>query len=936
MKKIIYSLITLLIPVYLHAQVPTVTDLKETDAKQSRDLSIPFSRIVLNPFSFYGSTPQTTQSDFSNRPNLPLNVGYLSTERIGERKMYDLLSLYYLEDNGGGSSSSLSWQGDVSDKKNWYAESSSAFTVQENGLKFTVAKGSSPNYKHMRPASNFMVDFDKTQYLIISIPESVGMWSLKLKNSKNQEVVLRGDAAGSGVFEFNLKEKTGWTGTQSVSFDLWVIGHGSYVVISDVKVIAVTGTPACKEATSYSTAWQPNELPFAASYPDNVNLTGTDFFFDKNTVVRKINFNTNYTGNPNFLLVGKYDHNTTFNNNILYVNNGTFTYAVKSNIFSNNIIYYSSLLELYNQMNGSATPAKSGYWSVKFDLNSLVDKELITALGFSYKNDGETQDILTARMEAPFQSGKIAEQYNAQINYWNDFLRKVPMPAKFDIETVDAKGVTGEQVKQTYYKAWVHVANDVLEADPVNYAYPQVVAGKASMWDESDAKAPYSATWESFFGIQFYGFIDPATAWAAFQGLMSLTDAEGLIGGESLPSRKAQTAWLLYQMTGEKEQLHQCYDALERYLNWRLKYPHWIYANAPGSERPNENQKDAEFVFSAILDLEYMAKISEVIKDKTTAEAWRTKRTNFFNECLPWFWRTPKTTPVQYYNTATHAENPGNLYWVTTGLHIDLLEGEYLKSMYNNFAYKFNTNYNFGGISMGLPKYPDVSYTLYGLFEKGKTTKGASLIDVSLRDVVRDGSFFAEQYESSDNTGTPYPTGVRPSLFGACIMIDFVMIKNGFRYDDGQPHLQNAFSGERSLKGIRFGDKTLNIECDNNGLFTISGNYVEETQTIQTNTGDYKPIQKKNSTHKAEIKYENDFDIYPANNELNVEVKSDLKEKISLKLYGLDGKLQNIFMNNQQVSKGKYTFPLGNLPSQTYCVVVETKSIKIYSKKIII
>lgn len=93
------------------------------------------------------------------------------------------------------------------------------------------------------------------------------------------------------------------------------------------------------------------------------------------------------------------------------------------------------------------------------------------------------------------------------------------------------------------------------------------------MWDESDDRAPYSATWESFFGIQFYAFIDPETAWNAFEGLMSLTDKDGVIGGESLPSRKAQTAWILYQTTQDKERLEKIYAPLERYLNWRLVYP---------------------------------------------------------------------------------------------------------------------------------------------------------------------------------------------------------------------------------------------------------------------------------------------------------------------------------------------------------------------------
>ena len=383
------------------------------------------------------------------------------------------------------------------------------------------------------------------------------------------------------------------------------------------------------------------------------------------------------------------------------------------------------------------------------------------------------------------------------------------------------------------------------KADPVNYNYPQIVTGKPSMWDEAAEQAPYSATWESFFGMQFYAFIDPQTAWDAFDGIMSLVDETGMIGGESLPSRKAQTAWLLYQITKDKTRLAQVYDALERYLNWRLQYPHWIYAGNPETAYPDPTKKDADFAFSAIIDLDYMIKISKVVKDEFIAYEWEDKKINFFDDCLLWFWITPGSRPVQYYNTSTGGRANGNLYWVTKGLHVDLLQNEtdYLNSMYSAFSNNFNSDYNFGGISLGYPKYPDMGYTLYGLIDNSKTEKASSLIDVSIRDIVRSGNWLAESYEITDNTATPYPMGVRPSTFGAAMMIDFVMIKNGFRYDFGTPYIQNLFDGARSVKGIRYSNRVLNIESNSEGLFTVSGSYLETPQEIQTQKGEFLPVE---------------------------------------------------------------------------------------------
>jgi len=842
-------LIFLLFPsLLLLAQIPKVEDIKETGPDQSRSISIPFSRLMINPFSFYGSSGSTTQSQFSNAPSLPLNLGYLSTEKINSRRMNAVMEVFQYKPEIETPEIDITWTGDVTSTSNWSTDTQTSFNVVDQGLKFSVNDGASPVYKFLRPTSRISIDFDKLQILTINIPEAGGNWALKINNSHGEEFVLKPDGPDSGQFEFDIKTITGWTGTQQVYIDLWAIGIGSYFILSDIKVLSPSSSAMpCVEATDYSTAWQANELPFQANYEFIVSLDGTDFFYDKNTIIRKIHFNSDDTENPSFIICGYYSGNDVkLTDDILYVDNGTFKYAIKSTVLTNTSIkFYKSRLELLGQANGTSTPSSNGYWAVQFKLDSLQNNELNTAIAFSYKNDNEDDDVLTNRVQTPFYSDNIEQQYNAQKEYWNNFYSKVPLPSNFGIESVDAKGVTAEQIRNIYYKAWVHIAQNVLEADPVNYNYPQIVTGKPSMWDEGAEQAPYSATWESFFGMQFYAFIDPQTSWDAFEGIMSLVDETGMIAGESLPSRKAQTAWILYEITKDKTRLAQVYDALERYLNWRLQYPHWIYAGNPDMAHPDPAKKDADFAFSAIIDIDYMIKISEVVQDEFVAYEWEDKKMDFFDDCLSWFWVTPDSRPVQYYNTETGDRAYGNLYWVTKGLHVDLLKNktDYLNSMYSAFSSNFNPDYNFGGISLGYPKYPDMGYTLYGLIDNSKIENATNLIDIGIRDIVRSGNWLAESYEISSNWGNPYPTGVRPSTFGAAMIIDFVMIKNGFRYDFGTPYIQNLFNGARSLKGIRISNRFLNIECDSEGLFTVSGNYLEAPKTIQTSKGEFLPIE---------------------------------------------------------------------------------------------
>ena len=282
---------------------------------------------------------------------------------------------------------------------------------------------------------------------------------------------------------------------------------------------------------------------------------------------------------------------------------------------------------------------------------------------------------MLTRVLAPLKKEKALDAYKKQEKYWDTYLSRVPQPVDFSLRSIDAKGVTPEQVKATYYKAWVFLAQSVLCPDPAVYPYYQLVAGKPSLWDHGHKSSPFSAAWESFVGMQLYGYINPSISWSALKGMLSLVDDEGMLGGESLPSKKAETAWILYQLTGDVRSLEEVYPALSRYLDWRIKNPRWIYLGMTP-----ENEKDIEFVVAGLIDIKCMVQIADVLGKKVDAGDWENKYQSLFSQCLNWFWDSPQALPVQHLNQFKGRDTfPVQ---ITTGLYLDELSDDYYESMF--------------------------------------------------------------------------------------------------------------------------------------------------------------------------------------------------------------------------------------------------------------
>jgi hypothetical protein len=167
--------------------------------------------------------------------------------------------------------------------------------------------------------------------------------------------------------------------------------------------------------------------------------------------------------------------------------------------------------------------------------------------------------------------------------------------------------------------------------------------------------------------------------------------------------------------------------------------------------------------------------------DRSEEDAWNQRRQAVYQDALRWFWAADGSGPYQYYQGGTR--QAGNSTWALSVVAVDLLSGGQLQGVLGQIRAAFDPALPFGG--MRYPKYPEMSLLVYGLLDRGQHELAIALAQACVRDVVRAGTF--SEYYSVDSPGAPQPQGVRPSCFGACMAIDFTLILNGVRGDQGAP-----------------------------------------------------------------------------------------------------------------------------------------------------
>lgn len=776
-------------------------------------MSLPGSRLVVNPFDFNTSL---LPAAYSNGPQLPLHVGYYAAGRA--HRLQEILTVYRKPEGHTGGVE-VAWADEF--------DSLSDEWVADEGVDATVVDGQLQ--LNLRPdASNWWgsvqrwveIDLEESPYIEVSVTELADAWALRV-NDGGDDITVQGDTNEKGTFTYDFRKATGWTGRKRLRLRLVVAIWEKPARFDYVRIMGVRSV--LESAASFETSWLPHELPTTAEYGSGTTAQLHDHFADVDTLIRSLSFQLGEAADRRWVLGGRYEGDVSWDKErrVLTVATEDYAYAVAfpeetvgGPVFSSSLVrFLAGMVDV---------PGREGYWAVEMDVRSGGPMPI--TVGFATAVEGV--EAAKRRATTTARRGDWARIRDEQERFWTRYLREqVPHPHSFEL--VDAPAgcpregcpeVTAGQVRNTYYKAWVFAAANVLPQTPeVNFPYPQLAAGKPSMWAFGAPQASASASWESMLQIQFYAYADASVAWAAFRGLMSLVDETGALPGEVLPTRAAQTATVLYQLTEDKEALADIYPALKRHLLWKKDNPRWIHG-----DHDNPYEKDADFVVSALIDMKYAAGLAKALGVVSDVEFWEQVRRDYFQDYLVWFWETPDSEPAEYYFTDTGQRRLGGTLWITSGFHLDLWDDasrRQLEGLKRRFLRELKLEEPFG--SFAYPKYSDISYTVYGLLDQGMVEEARTLANVSVRDTVRS-NMFAEVYY---NWEFPRPDGVRPSFFGAGYVMDMVLMNNGHRMDQGWPHLVRLHPGDGGVSNLRIRGKTLNLRLEQDSVL-LGGSFV--------------------------------------------------------------------------------------------------------------
>jgi hypothetical protein len=564
-----------------------------------------------------------------------------------------------------------------------------------------------------------------------------------------------------------------------LELDLGVFLGTKVLRMPDTLDIAVADHNAATGALSLSreSTWYPYKIAWQADFAAGAKVSGDDFFIDSNsTLIRLLTVQNNATAGKeqDLILTGRLygDKGGSFDSKkgLLTVSDAAYDYALR---FVSLPGANAQVVDLQ-----IAPKIEKDRWSLRIPLKQGTQT---LAVSFGIAPSCEGISVAEERAVKAFEH-PVAESLALSKGVMDAVLKRVPKPLVWGLNGIPSFGVTSERHRRAYYEAWTFLCQSPMKVQPENpgYPYPQMTVGKCSLWAEGEKTCPPTCGWESLMGLQWYSFLDPGFSWKAFGGILSRVDPNGMLGGESLPSRKAQTAWMLYCRDHDEAKLRAAYPPIKRYLLWREQNPRWLY----GTEHNLTDEKDLEFVASWLFDVGYMMKISEQLGMHDETALWRAKVQPMVANMKAWFFDHPdKVHQFKFlssgadYDAKLRPSDRSTLLLSALGTG-DCLPPEMFAALKRDFLKFHQPESSVDGFPEA--KYPDANLIAYGLIDRGQA-EAATFIKTLLRDSIRAGGF-AEVTQSG-----PKPDGVKPSLFSPLEIIEFTWLLNGVRYDSGYP-----------------------------------------------------------------------------------------------------------------------------------------------------
>lgn len=737
---------------------PRATELTQSGPLQQRSLSLPFSRIVLNPQNFVSDATEVEQNCDAT---LPLGLGYYAFDKA--ITLPRAISIW-----SGTPSPAPAPSFVLVDPTSWVVDSDAR--VEADGAGFACAAEGA----YVGKVVTGVELLESAPVLRISVRDVVGQWSLHLSNGDDESVQLQAGSAICGLHFIDLRDFALASLTGRRQLTLGIIGDDARVNIDEMLFVPPIELEG-RGMNEFDTDWAPAGLGLTADH-DGVGVTGGETFVTLDSVVRELRFERP-TPERGLTVVGRHLAAPVFDRErrVVLMSSEGMNFAV-SLPQATGIRYYTHESEIVAGSDGSATPvADVGVWAADLEPDATTYR-----VGWGLDpTDGERAMALA--VEA---SGRSLEESRREwADYWNSLLARIPHPERFDVLAVDPAGLGHDDVRSSYYYAFIGLYSNVLPPQPeAGYLFPTVATGKGSMWNHGSLGARSAAAWETFLALQYLAYADSDLGWSAFEGLMSRVDEEGSLGGESLPSRKAQTAAVLFALTGDRDALAASYPGLRRLMAWQAARPRWIYGtyDFPG-------EQDAEFVTSLIIDLGFAAQLANVLGLPADATLFDGLRDDLLHEFREHCFIGSGRDAVQHWfpddeTAALRGGTRGYGLQVTSGLAVPGILDWQRESLLRRFDEQFDATDQLAGFDF--VKHPNVGHTAYGLIDNGRPAEALALVNAVMRDVIRSGSF-AEVYDRGPER--PRPWGVRPSIFGMTQVIDAVWLNNGLRADLGAP-----------------------------------------------------------------------------------------------------------------------------------------------------
>lgn len=713
-------------------------------------------------------------------------------------------------DNGGRTADTgdkPAFADDFSSESGWVTSKNGAI-LGSDGSQGTVRLGDA---SYGAVERTITVDLDVAPLLTIDVPQTSAKWALKVTEPGGSDVTVQADTDRTGVLTYDLAEATGWSGSRTFAVKLFHVGRNGWTSVDGLKVH--DGARWLERATALEHTWHPAVLTADAGYASGARVRTADVFHDETSFSRTIDAD----GVGSVALAGAYEGSATFDagTSRLTVAAEHDTYAVDLPPGAR-VRFATSVTDIEAGVTTSEPTPTSRAW-----VATAGSGRTVVGIGFAVNDDRvDTDPAAAAQTRAQAATSDPDMDAERWTDHWDDYLVRVPVPEDFTLQGVDTLGVEPEDVERFYYQGFVNLEQNVLPATPeTGNHHVQLGTGKPSMWMKGTPGTKNVASWDSLLGMQHLVFVDPETAWGAFEGMMALVDEEGGLGGESLPSRKAQTALVLQQATGETDRLAAVYEDLARHLRWESEHLAW---KNPGAT-PSEHERDAEFVVSLLVDLEYAKQVSMLVGRDADVAAWQ----GIIDDLLPryqeWFFEEGGATYQKVWLDGSRRSEAGLTQYVATGLHVQDLEDETVDRLMARFDSEYDPGEQFAGLAAEAIKAPDAQLMIYGLLDQGKVERAQVLTNAITRDMVRSG-WFAEVYQESGQglESTPVARGVRPSLFGIAQLIDNVWMANGFRVDQGGAATLRMPGRDGGLTGMSHDGRSVDVDVTATGV-TLSG-----------------------------------------------------------------------------------------------------------------